>query len=223
MKISVADASRRLGVTGARVRQLIAAGDLPATRVGRAWVLNAVDVERYSPRRQGRPITETSAWAFLRYLSGNPSREISREVLGQHERWAHHLRAVSDEELVGVFMSFVRNRATRTDLAVDRADLETLRSDERIVLSGVSHPETRLLANAEAEGYVTSRDFAKVQRELLLIPSTAGGHDANVVLHICDAIPRPLPRAVIAADLAEHRGVREADEATRLLRELLND
>ncbi|MHA7209565.1 excisionase family DNA-binding protein [Arthrobacter sp. MDT1-65] len=222
MNISVAEASRRMGVTGARVRQLIAAGDLPATRVGRAWVLDAATVARYSPRRHGRPITESSAWVFLRFLSGNPSHDVSRRVLAQHERWARHLKTVSDEELVDGFLSLVRHRATRTDLALDRADLEALRSDGRVVLSGVSHPETRLLTNAETEGYVTSRDFSKVRREFLLIPPTSGGNDASVVLHVCDAIPRPLPRAAIAADLAEHRGVREIAEATRLLCELLD-
>lgn len=223
MKLSVTEASTRMGVTGARVRQLIAAGDLPATRVGRAWILDDADVERYSPRRQGRPITEASAWAFLQHLSGSKSSEVSREVRAQHERWAEDLRLLPDLNLINTFVALVRNRATRTALAADREDLEALHSDERLVLSGVSHPETRLLVNEEIEGYVARRDFNKMQREFLLIPPTFGRDYAMVVLHVADELPLPLPEAAIAADLAEHRGVREIDEALRILRRLLGD
>lgn len=222
MKLSVTEVSNRIGVTGSRVRQLIAAGDLPATRVGRAWVLDDADVERYSPRRQGRPITEASAWAFLQHLSGSGSIDVSREVRAQHERWAEDLRLLPDLNLINPFMALVRNRATRTALAADREDLEALRSDERLVLSGISHPETHLLVNEEVEGYVARRDFNKIQREFLLIPPTFGRDYAPVVLHVSDAIPRPLPDAAVAADLAEHRGVREIDEAIRILRRLLD-
>lgn len=222
MKLSVTEASNRLGVTGSRVRQLITAGDLPATRVGRAWVLDDADVERYSPRRQGRPITEASAWAFLQHLSGSRSIDVSREVRAQHERWAEHLRLLPDLDIISPFMALVRNRAMRTALAADREDLNALRSDERLVLSGISHPETHLLVNEEFEGYVARRDFNKIQREFLLFPPTFSRDYAPVVLHVSDSIPHPFPEAAVAADLAEHRGVREIDEAIQILRRLLD-
>jgi len=54
---SVADAARELGVVPQRVRALIAAGRLSATRIGaRAWVIRAGDLERVRVRKPGRPV-----------------------------------------------------------------------------------------------------------------------------------------------------------------------
>lgn len=60
--LSVAESAERLGVSPARVRALIKAGQLPAEKSGRAWVLREEDVlQRLSSRpRAGRPAAKVA-------------------------------------------------------------------------------------------------------------------------------------------------------------------
>lgn len=53
--ISTTEAARRLGITQARVRQLILAGRLPATRLGRDWAIEERQLSRVAVRKVGRP------------------------------------------------------------------------------------------------------------------------------------------------------------------------
>ena len=60
--LSVAESAERLGVSPARVRALIKAGQLPAEKNGRAWVLREEDVlQRVVSRpRAGRPAAKAT-------------------------------------------------------------------------------------------------------------------------------------------------------------------
>lgn len=53
--VGTAEAARRLGVSASYVRQLIAAGDLPGVRVGRAWRIPEADLEQAARARFARP------------------------------------------------------------------------------------------------------------------------------------------------------------------------
>lgn len=52
--LTVTQAASLLGVTGRRVRALIAAGHLPATRYGLVWLIRRQDVATHRPRPPGR-------------------------------------------------------------------------------------------------------------------------------------------------------------------------
>lgn len=53
--ISTKEAAARLGITPRRVQALIAAGRLPATRIGRALVIRDSDLSLIAERPTGRP------------------------------------------------------------------------------------------------------------------------------------------------------------------------
>jgi excisionase family DNA binding protein len=53
--LTTEEAAHRLGVTTARVRQMIIAGRLPAQRFGRSHVIVASDLELIKDRSPGRP------------------------------------------------------------------------------------------------------------------------------------------------------------------------
>ena len=55
MKLTVKQASLKLGVTVQRVRQLILKGKLPASRFGKSWVLESKDVEARIKAKENRP------------------------------------------------------------------------------------------------------------------------------------------------------------------------
>src|SRR4051795_1842418 len=65
--LSLSDASRVLGVSIERVRQLVVAGDLPGQRFGNAWAVprDALVARRHYSRRGGRPLNARHAWNEL--------------------------------------------------------------------------------------------------------------------------------------------------------------
>jgi excisionase family DNA binding protein len=53
--ITTADAAEKLGISVDRVQALIRAGRLPATRFGRAYMINEKDLAKVKDRKPGRP------------------------------------------------------------------------------------------------------------------------------------------------------------------------
>jgi excisionase family DNA binding protein len=53
--LSVAEAAEKLGVTRARVNQLIDAGRIPAQKIGRSFVVKESDLKQVEIRKAGRP------------------------------------------------------------------------------------------------------------------------------------------------------------------------
>ena len=53
--INTKQAGKKLGVNAQRVRQLIAAGRLPAQKVGRDWLIKERDLVEVADRKPGRP------------------------------------------------------------------------------------------------------------------------------------------------------------------------
>jgi excisionase family DNA binding protein len=54
--LSVAEAAEKLSVHRTRINQLIDSGDLPATRIGRSYVIREADLEKVRNRpAPGRP------------------------------------------------------------------------------------------------------------------------------------------------------------------------
>lgn len=65
--VSLSDASRVLGISIERVRQLVVAGDLPGQRFGNAWAVprDALVARRRISRRGGRPLSPVHAWTAI--------------------------------------------------------------------------------------------------------------------------------------------------------------
>jgi excisionase family DNA binding protein len=53
--LTTKDAAERLGVTVTRVQQLIAAGSLPAEKMGRDYFIQEDDLKLVADRKRGRP------------------------------------------------------------------------------------------------------------------------------------------------------------------------
>ncbi len=73
--ISTKEAAVRLGVGVRRIQALIAAGRLPAYKIGSSFAIRPSDLERANGRRNGRPVNGTSSkekdWtAILAKVSG---------------------------------------------------------------------------------------------------------------------------------------------------------
>ena len=122
-------------------------------------------------------------------------------------------RLAADDEPEMLLRSWLASRAERRRLSA--ADVSGLRSDGRVVLSGLSDERAGLSAAGDVEGYVQAGDADAVIRDHLLIDA---GPSADVVLHVSPLLPEvPVPLLLVAADLADHDGPRELARARELI------
>ena len=58
--ISTKEAAERLGLTDGRIRGLILAGELKATKIGKVWIIDTKDLAALQRRKPGRPRKDRS-------------------------------------------------------------------------------------------------------------------------------------------------------------------
>lgn len=230
-QVSVAQAAEILGVHEQRVYQRIREGSLPAERIGHQWVVEMNEVRRVSRSAvPGRPLSARSVWDIVAVAAGDLSASRLRPSPRSRarSRLRNLLSRVSSEAPDAVadhLAHALRNRAERVLVEASPRDLPDVRADERVHPSGVSRPESNMSAGDVVEGYVAAEDLDDLVADYLL--SAAPRARANVVLHVvpsgsehpslADLATSPL---VLAADLAEHDGVRERHEAVRVIAHL---
>lgn len=209
--LSVPEAAAKSGLSEQRLRALASSGRLPAVRVGHRWVIDEAALARHEPRR-GRPLSERSCWALLDLANGHGSD------LDPSERHRARLRLrllIGSPAPESLLRSWLPNRAQRRVYRASPRDIADLRADPRLLLSGLSHPDSAISAADVAEGYVAESTRAGLVDEFLLIEAV--DENGNVVLHIPS---RPLSHVsplLLAADLAEHHRDREDARAAELV------
>ena len=227
--VSVAEAASILGVHLQRVHQRIRDGSLPAEKVGNQWAIEMNDLRRIRHQvMPGRPLSRKSAWDLLAVAAGDPAAsELSPSARSRARSRLRNLLAHASsadlEDAAAHLLHALRNRAERALFVASPRDLPDLRDDERVHLSGISLPESNMSVGAVAEGYVASEDLHLLIDDYLLSPARRSR--ANVIFHVVasdadnpaivaldDLARSPL---ALAADLAEHDGVREKSEAIR--------
>ena len=100
--LSVADAALLLGVHRTRINQLIDSGDLPAERIGRAYVIKETDLELVRERASpGRPSKEEakdkSAKSSKR--SSKPAKKSRKSKAGTNHAGKIEEEGTSSEEI----------------------------------------------------------------------------------------------------------------------------
>jgi len=232
--VSVGEAAVMLGVHPQRVHQRIRDGSLPAEKVGHQWALEKDDLRRIMHHTgPGRPLSSKSAWDLLAVAAdGQAAAELSPSARSRaRSRLRNLLEHASFAELddaAAQLAHTLRNRAVRALFVASPRDLPDVRNDYRVHLSGVSLPESNMSVGAVAEGYVSSDDLDALVDDYLLSPAPRSR--ANVILHVVrsgtenpaiaaldDMARSPL---ALAADLSEHDGVREKNEAIRSVADL---
>lgn len=91
MELTTAEAAKRLGISKARIQQLITDGRLKTRRFGTLHVIKSEDVDGLVVRVHGRP---SKAILQIRAIAERPGNdrdaEIARQMLRQHieeRRW----------------------------------------------------------------------------------------------------------------------------------------
>jgi len=213
MEISVSEAARVMGVSDARARRLAADGRIHARLVGGRWLIDASSLP--SAPRRSRPMSPKVAWALILLSEGVAVDWIEPRESYRLRRALDRLAADDQPELL--LRSWAASRAVRRQLSAP--EVARLRSDPRVVLSGVSDQRSGMSSAGGMEGYVLAEEADAVFHDHLLIDA---GPSSDVVLHCAPLIPEaPVPLLLVAADLAEHDGPRELARARELIGNLL--
>jgi excisionase family DNA binding protein len=238
--VSVVEAAHLLGVSVERVRQRIRNGSLPALKVGNQWGIDPDLLQGASPLHS-RPMSRRMAWAFIEMLGGSSPDVSPAERLRLRNR-AEALR--ESEDPAQLLRSWASSRAERRQYAAAAPDLDELRADHRLHLSGLSAADSGVIAGGIVEAYVASGDVPGLVADYFLVEPQ--DHRGNVVLHVLDDddkhekhhdhdedrdedpehVRDELRRLgvswpLIAIDLSEHSGAREQQRAAELVREWL--
>jgi excisionase family DNA binding protein len=112
---TVDEVAKALGVSPARVRQLIERGDITAERFGTQWSVPKRALGRYERtrwRRSGRPFTQVTAWRQLDQLVDELRGSISVERLDEMRR---RLRPRASHQYLYVHPSLVSELVNSRD------------------------------------------------------------------------------------------------------------
>ncbi len=197
MHIGVSEYATSLGISNARVIQLIHEGRLEARRTGGIWL---IDSENANPvTYAGRPLSQRMTAGMLLLLSGQPlPAQLTATDATRLRSYARRLR--DSDAPADLLNSWLRTRATHVSYRVTPARMRSLADNPRIAKSGISDPRTKLVIPA-FEGYITSRSLRSLVRDYSLQPST----EPNVFLHATKvALPQPVMLGITIADLAMH-------------------
>jgi excisionase family DNA binding protein len=219
MEIDVAEAAKRLNVTGHEVRRLVRVGRLPARRVGTALLIDAEAVRlrmRIRPGR-GRSLAPEMAWAVLWVMDGRDPSWLDPVHRSRARAWIRAHRNDQIEALAGA----LNVRAHTERLRALPVHLEQIRYEEGLVVSGSEAlGRERLLTGGEVEFYCDAhtRDYL-VKRYGL-----RKADDANLVLHISRmplkklGIGERMPEVIAAIDLLETKDSRGRAAGAKVLK-----
>ena len=211
--LSLAEASRVLGVGPEQVRRYLHRGLLPASKIANAWVLPAAEVHALAgaPPRGGRPLSQAAAWRGI--LTGDvdfddPCRYANRGVLGRYSGGAGMVRAllnsaetvVSGMHAAAVYVDVLDPLPDEAHLYIeegwsgrvdDRHPMRGLAADPlgRVLVRALSPDNWRILRAHCTAGGLPQRPGREAP---LLAPAAA------VALDLC-ASPHPREQRVAAA------------------------
>jgi excisionase family DNA binding protein len=179
--MSVPECAEALGVTPQAVRDLIAAGELEAQRIGRMYVVSRTDLELLarSPRPVGRPLGPITAWRLISVLSGRAPGAVG----GDRPR---RLRSQLCRGGAAELAARLRVRARPQDLEIATGTWRRLLEDPRVVPSGAGLSLT-------LDAYVAAAELPAVIERHGLRPGTAWGGRGPFLLR---AVPRSVPASL---------------------------
>ena len=213
--VTTAQAAQRLGVSTSRVRALIAAGALAATRAGSQWLIDVEDLDRHvnliAAGATGRPFAPRIVWAAAALCDGLPDGLKADDRYRLRNRLAHASDSGSDTcALVRRWLSQRAQRVRR--YRITTSALPELESAPGVLLTGISATDTYDLGlgtGGAADAYVSGQALGELVDALFLIDTVRG----NLTLRVTDTDllctgATSAPRLIVGADLADDTDAR---------------
>lgn len=221
IEVPASEAARRLRVNDSRVRQLVAAGELPARKVANRWLIDAGALERRGLLRtaSGRPLEPKNAWGLLFLASGEPAPWLASDV---RSRLRRRLREGALRRDRG---RLAKRARVHYFIGGERARAHVAR-DPRFVRSGISAAAEHgasLRSPRVLDGYLPEPEVERLVYRFALQP--ADEREADLIIHGVPAFwpfgkRRIAPKAVVAVDLLGSLDQRTRRAGEELLRKL---
>ncbi len=201
--VSVSEAASALELSSARVRALVARGQLSGAKLGDRWLIERASVERRrrDGSHRGRPFSPRNAWALLLLASDQEISEIDPSVRSRLRR------ALRRDGLLNLEPRLAR-RGEILSFRAHPGEIRYLLADPNLLRSGISAASDHgldLIGGGEADGYVSEAELPKFVARHGLEPA---GLEGNVRLR---RVPNDLwgqvasngvaPVAAVALDL----------------------
>jgi excisionase family DNA binding protein len=176
-ELTATDVAAMLDVSTSRVRELIAAGELRARKLGGRWILarDDVDVLALSDRAAGRPWSPRMAWGYIAIAEGT-----SLDHLTAPER-SRLRRRVQEALPIDVVARLARRRAETHGFQLHAGLLRRALDWPGAVATGISATGHDLLQGNTVEIYVREDDLDKMIRTFKARPATTS---PNLVVHV---------------------------------------
>ena len=179
--------AHRLGVHPSRVRALISAGRLTATRAGDQWLVDADSVDRHADLigagATGRPFAPRTAWAAAALCDGLRDGLTSAERYRLRNRLAHAGDTSAVCETVQRWLS-QRAKALHR-YRIGARDVAALLAAEGVLPTGISAADgygVGLASGGAADAYVSAETAHRLIADFYLIDSAQG----NLTLRVLD-------------------------------------
>ena len=147
--------------------------------------------------------------------------EAKKLSLSSRNRAIHRFAGAVEDRDPNTLLAWLRNRGARIGYVAAGSDLAGLRDDDRLAMSGVSHPDPTLYDTRIVEAYASADDVNAIVGDFWL-EKPGVDERPNVVLHVVPIRPPEIGPLLLAADLAEHGGPREVQRAHELLSFAMN-
>jgi excisionase family DNA binding protein len=214
MMIGVSEYASQLGISPGRVRQLISAKRITATKSGGTWLIDQSQLKLRA--LSSRPMSKSIATNFIYLLSGMPWGENlqSNEKLRLQDYLAE---LKSRENPAALIAAWLKGYRIEHRLQINPKDLAALGTENKIVASGVSDKRSTFAQSNLFEGYVEKKNLNEIKRKFLMVESS----NFNVLLRTSPIkLQKPIPLGLLLADLADHNQPREDKQVKTLVRAL---
>lgn len=211
--LSVQEFAEKKGISYQRALDLVHQGTIKHSMVGKIIAI-APDQLDWQPL-SARPLSKKMANALLSHLSG---AEVSDLSPTERSRMRKHLAQVhASPEPARILHEKTLARAEVRTFNANKAILEMLYQDRRLVLTGVCFPGSQLTSDNVFEAYCNPSDLEQIKRDHWLVE----GANGNASLYLSDVPEKHTAWAI--ADLGRWNCPRELREAKRLLSALLGE
>ena len=230
--ITTGEASRRLGVSAQRLRQLITSGDIHAERHGHVWAVDPRSVNDYDRRRRptaGRSLSPTMAWAAMLSNFGTTIEDELAGAFDLHGTERSRLAKLRDRQ-PGDWRWLAHRRATTErfntfDAFLDR--IELLDDVVRTGVSALSDYNVDLIAHERyLDVYVPAAVAHELTKTMRLEPRSTGNLTLRSIPDLDEAgfiMGRDvMPRSVVAVDLLDDADERTARAGADLIQAILD-
>lgn len=224
--LTTQQAAERLGVHPSRVRALIAAGTLTATRAGSQWLVDVDSLDRQADLvaagATARSFAPRTAWGAAALCDGLPDKLTTAERRRLRNRLAHV--ASGGTETCALMRRWLSQRADSVRrYRVSERDITDLLGTPGVMPTGISTAETYdlgLAAGGAADAYVNEDIRRELVKTHFLIDSARG----NLTLRVTATETSDTgiaPRLIAGVDLADDTDTRTRAAGCRLISEAL--